>query len=89
MSHTFQRRNHPSHRPKFKRKGGIGTQMEPSRRELTAAADRAVDVMAAGIQDEIELEEIVAKSRPHLRDSVRERLIPHLSFKVAPRIHLT
>ena len=45
------------------------------------AADRAIDIMAAGIQDDLELEAILAKARPESRERLRARFEPHLTYR--------
>jgi hypothetical protein len=84
MSRTQKREHGPAIKPKR------GARLLRRRKQIddkvSTAADLAVDGMAAAIGNELELEEIVHEARPHLRDRVRERLIPHLSFEVRPKI---
>lgn len=84
MSHTNKRHGHTPHQPRY-RKPRL---MRSQKIDEAKAADLAVNRMAAGIADENELEAILQKARPASRDQIRERLIPHLSFKVRDRIYL-
>lgn len=87
MSHSRTREHSRSRETRPKRKMRLLLrQKKLDADELATSADLAVNAMARGIRDEVELEEIVHKARPHLRDRVRERLIPHLSFPVRSRI---
>lgn len=68
-------RNHSKRR----REARASDRATPER--LMAAANRAIQVMAAGIESEAEFEAILAGARPGTREQIRAKLEPHLTFR--------